>query len=869
MYKSMSKKVIALAIIGSMATSTIAGASEINKDESVYVNLSSDGKVEKTTVTNWIHTDSGNLDIEDETSLKNIENIKGDDKPIKDGDKLKWKVNGSDLYYSGNTDKEIPLDVKINYFINDEKVKENEIAGKSGKIRIELEFKNKSSKNVNINGKTRKIYTPLTTATIVKLPIDKFKDLKVNSGTIISEGNNNIVAFAAFPGIKESLNLNDKDLEINLEDKLVIEGYVENFELGPIMITATTQLPDLSKLKAADSIDEIKDSLNKLNDASDELLKGTNALSEGLLKAKKELDKGKGQLNNNNLKEALGIINSDKQVSKANKLIDDAYFAKNINTAKTKEVLSLFTEDNVNKVNTLIKDGEGILQNQKLLEASINTFRGLSKDDNFNKLLNDITKLKEGYENINPETLKKLNNMTNIISGQNLKRGQNLINSARKAKNSIEPMEKVLDGAINSTPGGSLDKKANNFLGYINSKIKNTQKMLSNENLKNMNAMASDMKVYGSSYLIMKSMVIGEMNQNKIPLAEAKAKVNKYIDGVYGSQGAQLKNVINSLTEKDFTKDQIQLDAKKINGYGENMKGIMASIKDLKELDPILNSTSSVLSNESSRANIAKFYSSYKDNNNQKIIKGIGDSILSLNENDIKAIEGLKNNLNLLSEDIKLNKNNIESINKMINGIKENKNLIESINKFYNDLDSSQKTIDSIKAVLSSGNGELNIKEVKYLGNKLLSMQQDLKDSEDILRITRSSLEKGNVQRARELIKSLPQLEDGVNQLADGSQKLNNGMKEFNEKGIKTLSNKGEEATEKVEDVIEVKDELVKLSNEYDTFTGKNNKMDGSVKFIMKTNEIKAPETKEVKENNQEEETGFIAWIKKIIKNIF
>lgn len=869
MYKSMSKKVIALAIIGSMATSTIAGASEINKDESVYVNLGADGKVEKTTVTNWIHTDEGNLDIEDKTELNNIENIKGDDKPVKDGNKLKWKVDSSDLYYSGNTNKEIPLDVKINYFINDEKVKESDIAGKSGKVKIELELKNKLSKNVNINGKSRKIYTPLTTATVIKLPVDKFKDIKVNSGTIISEGNNNIVTFAAFPGLKESLNLDNKDLNLNLEDKLVIEGYVENFELDPIMITMTTKLPDLNELKEADSLDEIKDSLNKLNDASDELLKGTGALSEGLLTAKRELDKGKEQLNNNNLKEALGIINSDKQVSKANKLIDDAYFAKNINTGKTKEVLSLVTDENVNKINTLIKDGQGVLQNQELLESSINTFKGLSKDDNFNKLLKDVIKLKDGYGNINPETLKKLNNMTKLVSGENLNRGQNLINSARNAKSSIQPIEKVIDGAINSTPGANLDKKTNKFLIYINSKIKNTQKILSNENMSNMNKMATDMKAYGSSYLIMKSMIIGEMNQNKLSLDDAKAKVNKYIDGVYGSQGAQLKDLINSLTENDLSKNQIQIDAQKINGYGESMKGIMGSIKELKELEPILNSISNVLSNENSRANISNLYVNYKDSNNQKIIKGIGDSILSLNSNDIKAIEGLKTNLNELSEDIKLNKNNIESINKMINGIKEDKNLMGSINKFYSDLESSQKTIENINSVLSNGIGNLNIKEVKYLGEQLLNMQQDLKDSEDILRITRTALEKENIQRARELIKTLPELEDGVNKLSDGSQKLNDGMKEFNEKGIKTLSNKGEEVTEKVDEVINVKDELVKLSNESDTFSGKNNEMSGSVKFIMKTNEIKVPETKEVKEEVQEEETGFIAWIKKIIRDIF
>lgn len=868
MYRAMSKKVIALVIIGSMGASTIAGAAEVKKDESVYVNLDSSGKVEKQTVTNWIHTDEGNIDIEDESNLKNIENIKGDEKPVQDGKKLKWKINGSDLYYKGDTDKDLPLDVNINYYLNDEKIKENELAGKSGKIKIEIELKNNSSKNVNINGENRKIYTPLTTATVVTLPVDKFKDVTINTGTMISEGNNNVIAFAAFPGLRDSLDIEEKDLDINLEDKLVIEGYTDNFELGPIMITATTELPDLRNLEKADSLDEIKNSLNKLNDASNELLKGTGALNEGILTAKKKLDEGKGGLNNS-LKEALGIIKSDEQIEKANKLIDNAYFAKNINTDNLREVITLVTDDNINKINTLMKDGVGILENKELIESSVNTFKGLSNDNNFNKLLQDTLKLKEDYESINSETLKKLNGMVSLLSGQNLINGQNLIKGAKEAKNASLPIENVISSTINSSPGETLNQKTNNFLLGIDSKLKKTQDLLSNENINNMNIMSKDMQTYGSSYLILKAMIASDMEQNKISLEEAKAKTNKCIDAVYGDQGASLKAVINKLTSNDFTQNQMKLDAQKISGYGESMDDIMSNIKELQGLEPIIRATDSVLSNSNSRSAISRFYSNYKSDSTQKLIKGLEDGILSLNSDDLKAIEGLKSNLNDLSVDIEANKNNIESINKMVDGIKENPELLQKLNKFSSDLKNSESTIKDIEKILSKGDGSLNIKEVKALGERLLSMQQDLKDSEDILRITKGSLEKNNVQRARELIKSLPELEDGVNKLAEGSTKLNEGMEEFNKEGIEKLNDKGEEVTEKIDDLVQVKDELVKMSKDYDTFTGKNSNMDGTVKFIMKTNEIKVQEQENNKEEKQEESDGFINWIKNLISNVF
>lgn len=87
--------------------------------------------------------------------------------------------------------------------------------------------------------------------------------------------------------------------------------------------------------------------------------------------------------------------------------------------------------------------------------------------------------------------------------------------------------------------------------------------------------------------------------------------------------------------------------------------------------------------------------------------------------------------------------------------------------------------------------------------------------------------------------------------------------------GIEKLNDKGEEVTEKIDDLVQVKDELVKMSKDYDTFTGKNSNMDGTVKFIMKTNEIKVQEQEDNKEEKQEESGRFINWIKNLISNIF
>ena len=105
MRKAMSKKVVALVVAATIMSTTVVPAVEIKKDESVFVNLSSDGKLEKSTVSNWIHSSESNLEVKDKSSLSDIKNVKTDDEPVKDGENLTWKVEGSDIYYQGKTTK--------------------------------------------------------------------------------------------------------------------------------------------------------------------------------------------------------------------------------------------------------------------------------------------------------------------------------------------------------------------------------------------------------------------------------------------------------------------------------------------------------------------------------------------------------------------------------------------------------------------------------------------------------------------------------------------------------------------------------------------------------------------------------------------
>ncbi len=278
--KCMSKRLLSIVLIGTLAIPNMTYAHElIQKDETVYVTLNQQGEVKERIVSDWIHSNEKNIEIHDKSILQNIKNVKGEEKPNGIGEDLTWKLDGYDIYYRGTTDKKLPIDINVKYFLDGKEIKPEDLAGKSGEVKIKIDFKNNESHMVNIKGKERKIYTLFSTVTIVDLPIDNFKNVKISSGKMISDGNNQIVTFICLPGMKESLNLENSALE--LKENLEITAQVENFEMGPIMITGTPEIPDMEEFKSASSLEDLIKGINDIQDASTKLTQGTGRLFSG------------------------------------------------------------------------------------------------------------------------------------------------------------------------------------------------------------------------------------------------------------------------------------------------------------------------------------------------------------------------------------------------------------------------------------------------------------------------------------------------------------------------------------------------------------------------------------------------------------
>ena len=264
-----------------LGDTTTESNGETYKDESVYVNADASGKVKKTTVTEWLkNTEKGSVD--DETVLEDVENVKGNEK-YKEGsdDSIVWESKGKDIYYQGTTDEELPVNMSITYKLDGKEISPKDLAGKSGKLEMTINYENKSKQTVDVDGQQTEMYTPFTLATAMMLPTDEYTNVTIDNGKIVSDGDKNIVVGVAFPGLSEDLGLDSSNLDVDIPSSVTITADVTDVSVGATYTMASANLLDSIGLDDVDSFDDLDDSINKLEDATNQLVDGSKELAEG------------------------------------------------------------------------------------------------------------------------------------------------------------------------------------------------------------------------------------------------------------------------------------------------------------------------------------------------------------------------------------------------------------------------------------------------------------------------------------------------------------------------------------------------------------------------------------------------------------
>ena len=275
-------KVISKVISGTLLCSMVGYALPVfayTKDETVYSKLDSEGNNYKTIVSTHIENKENSDVINDLSDLINIKNTSGDETYTQDGNKFVWNANKSDIYYQGESSKELPIECNVKYELDGQEISANDIAGKSGKVKVTLQYTNKEERTVDINGKKVKMYVPFVVIAGTVIENQNARNIEVSSGKVVDDGTKTVVVGMAMPGLQESLGLSDDEVEVPSNVEITMDA--TNFETSSIISYVTPKVLKEDDLKVFDNLDEIYGQVNTLQSSMNKIQDGANTLKDG------------------------------------------------------------------------------------------------------------------------------------------------------------------------------------------------------------------------------------------------------------------------------------------------------------------------------------------------------------------------------------------------------------------------------------------------------------------------------------------------------------------------------------------------------------------------------------------------------------
>lgn len=293
--KVVGSVVLSAVMAGSMMPVTVFAQNNdenpTEKTETVYSVLNSDGSISDTIVSSWLHDEDGINNIKETLNLTDVKNIKSNEKPSKDGNAYTWNAKGNDVYYEGTGTKQLPVSVKLRYELDGQEMSAKDMEGKSGHLKLTISFTNNYSEVKNINGKSIVIHPSYLAGGMLNMSTGNFTNVKCESGKIVNDGTNEMLAFANIPGLNETLRsagLDKVNNQLGISDDVTVEADVNNFDLGSIMVGMTNEIDLASELGEIGSVSELTDGIDQLIEADDQLIDGSKQLYDGTTQLKEQ-----------------------------------------------------------------------------------------------------------------------------------------------------------------------------------------------------------------------------------------------------------------------------------------------------------------------------------------------------------------------------------------------------------------------------------------------------------------------------------------------------------------------------------------------------------------------------------------------------
>lgn len=541
--KVVGSVLLSAVMAGSMMPVTVFAQSNdenpTEKTETVYSVLNSDGSISDTIVSSWLHDEDGINNIKETLNLTDVKNIKSNEKPSKDGNTYTWNVKGNDVYYEGTATKQLPVSVKIRYELDGQEISANDIQGKSGHLKLTISFTNNYSQVKNINGKSIVIHPSYLAGGMLNMSTGKFSNVKCESGKIVNDGTNEMLAFANIPGLNETLRsagLDKVNNQLGISDDVTVEADVNDFDLGSIMVGMTNEIDLASELGEIGSVSELTDGIDQLMEADNQLIDGSKQLYDGTTQLKEQ---------------AAPLTGSSDQVRQ----LSAGAIQLNDGVKALQTGLTAYT----NGVDTLAAGSQqlyGIPQGVSQIQNGVSGNLGQGKTN----LLDGATALNEG--------LKQLEAQVNTLNPTELDTMQSQINTAM---DTLGGMQKTINDDIEKLDGLS------NSLTIASGEINDINQY--NDDLK------SDVETLKDHVSVLKDQISNKNNEIDEKNNEIKEQINLINDQI--NKINQATKDANSNIDTAYTTAVTALnEAKSATDDVEKQEKIQGAIEKLQQNKP-------------------------------------------------------------------------------------------------------------------------------------------------------------------------------------------------------------------------------------------------------------------------------------------
>lgn len=800
---------------------------DADKDESVYLISDANGNVNKTIVVDHLKNKDKKDTLEDASNLSDIENVKGKEKFTQSGDKLTWQAGGKDIYYQGTATEEPPVTQKVTYYLDGKEISPEDLAGKSGKVKIRFDYTNTTSYTETVNGEKQTVSVPFAAITGLVLG-DGFENIEVTNGKAEVSDSSSVVLGYALPGLNDSLGIKDGDLDgdVNIPEYMEMTADVKNFSM-PAAMTFVVNASDYVSTDGIDTsdlddmINDLKDASTQLQDGSKTLAEGTDTLADGLSTLQSKLGtfaSGVGTLKSglktytdgvstlsgglNTLGNSTGALVSgaDKLNSGAGQLASGS--------ATLKDGLKSYTDG-----------ANGLAKGASDLDAGIGTLAEKS-----GTLVDGATKLDDGASQLS-------------ASASSINEGIKSLDTGLKT-----PLTDKEKAGYQAAAKDSVDKQfsnPDNEANYENTKAK-------------------------ASGVYYETMTSDDSVKQAVQLLKNDSDLMNMINATVG---ATVETAI-----KDSVPDLASKDTATIKKTYNNSPKLQQSVKEVLNLPqtiPDYDALVSAIVDQKLNDMATKVMEGVANNSKDKVGEAVADAAKTGAENAAQSavITGIESAKSNVSSQINAKQENgyslvtgadalstgasslangtkslVNSIPTLTGGIKQLKDGSSQLNAGAAKLTSNNDTLNAGATALNAGASQLSAGTQSLMNSvpTLTSGIKQLVDGSNTLVANNAKLNSGASQLAdgtNQIVSGVDQLTTGSKTLSKGAHTLADGMVQFNEEGINKILDAYNGDLKPFTDKLQA---VIDAGEEYQTYSAIADGQTGCVKFIYKLASIDA-----------------------------